>query len=96
MALSSDEQRASAEMDRVLSRDPVLAAVADLFAQPARPVPFPSLDNRRSAPRRAAVAVLGVLVLVVVLAGSYLAAAFGHPANSGRVPVSRSASQSGS
>lgn len=96
MTLSSDEQRTSAEMDRVLSGDPVLAAVADLFAQPARPVPFPPPDNRRPTARRAAVAVLGVVVLVAVLAGSYLAAAFGHPANSGPVPASRSVSRSGS
>jgi hypothetical protein len=46
MELSFQEDRVSADMDRILSSDPVLAVVAELFAEPA-----PSA-SRRPAPRR--------------------------------------------
>ncbi|MFD2415699.1 hypothetical protein [Amycolatopsis pigmentata] len=80
MALTLKERRALAGMDRVLSDDPVLAAIAGLFAAavPARqelrmspPVPRPGpVDKVRvptrhqPAPRRRVVMILSILTVL--------------------------------
>lgn len=76
--MSFQEDRVSADMDRILSSDPVLAAVAELFAEPARPSPRSPATTRRptrrpacpraARPRPAKRVLLGALALVALAA----------------------------
>ncbi|HKN95502.1 MAG TPA: DUF3040 domain-containing protein [Pseudonocardiaceae bacterium] len=88
MARSCEEQRMSAELDRVLADDPFLFAMADLAARS-----IPDRRRPRSRVRQATVVVIGVVALVVALAGSFVAAVAGPSVAAGRAAWAWSESQ---
>jgi Protein of unknown function (DUF3040) len=73
MSLSDKENRQLAAVDRVLSGDPVLCTIADLFPRPAAPIPVSRLPSRRSMRRLLLVMLWSLAAVAVGLATTILA-----------------------
>ncbi|HEX5115570.1 MAG TPA: hypothetical protein VFW65_10280 [Pseudonocardiaceae bacterium] len=79
MSLSDKENRQLAAVDRVLSGDPVLRAVADLFPRPALPFLAGRPVVRRSTRRLLLIMVWSLAAVAVGLATTILAVTLARP-----------------
>jgi hypothetical protein len=79
MSFSDKENRQLAAVDRVLSGDPVLRAIADLFPRPAAAIPVSRLLSRQSMRRLLLVMVWSLAAIAVGLATTILAVTVVRP-----------------